>query len=292
MSESHPPYGGQQPDPNAAPWGTPPGSPVGQPAYGHPQQGFPGQPGYPPQYGAPVPAPKKTNKGLMIGLGIGAAVMAVLVVCGGTIGYFALSDDDDNPTPIASSSGVPAPTGDAPTSSAPQPVEPQPNNNNAVTARNSSDMSAVCDGSPILNAAPYTSPKGAKVYTFSNSPDRPSSWVTKSVGYNKPYYARSTDWDEVSVVGCLTFVAGSEGEGKKCDYKGSDDKKVTIDYVSSRYTLTFHNAKTGEKIADGGTINAPAVRCPSFVSYNKVTLKSYARPDDGALELALDKFTG
>ncbi|TCB98509.1 hypothetical protein E0H26_09055 [Micromonospora zingiberis] len=317
MSDSYPPYGGQ-PDPNAAAWGTPPGSPVGQPLppgspvgqplppgspVGQPlPPGSPvGQSGYPPQFGAPVPpppppygapAPKSSKTGLWLGLGIGAAVMAVLVACGGTIGYFMLAADDDESTPVATGPSSP-PTGpDAPDApSAAPPAEPQSDNNNAITARNSSDMSAVCEGSPILNAAPYTAAKDAKVYTFANSPDRPQSWLSKSAGYNKPYYAKTADWATVSVVGCLAFEQGSEGEARKCEYNDRDDKKVTVDYVSSRYTLTFHAAKTGEKIGDGGRINAPAVRCPSFISYNKETMKAYAQPDSGAIELALDKFT-
>ncbi|WP_431882408.1 hypothetical protein [Micromonospora gifhornensis] len=315
MSDSYPPYGGQ-PDPNAGGWGNPPGSPVGPLPPGSPvgqplPPGAPiGQSGYPPQFGASVPPPpppygvppqKPKNGGLWLGLGIGAAVMAVLVACGGTIGYFMLASDEDDPTPpVASGSSSPsaaAPnpgTSDAPTAAPPtddQPDDDQPDDNNAITARSSSDMSAVCDGSPILNAAPYTSAKGAKVYTFANSPERPQSWLSKSVGYNKPYYAQSADWQKVSVIGCLAFEEGSEGEPRKCDYKDSDDKKITVDYVSARYTLTFHAAKTGEKIGDGGRINAPAVRCPSFISYNKSTMKAYASPDTGAIELALDKFT-
>ncbi|MCZ7422756.1 hypothetical protein O7605_24960 [Verrucosispora sp. WMMA2121] len=291
MSDSHPPYGGQQPDPNAAPWGTPPGSPVG-PA------GSPVAPaGYPSPYGAPVPPPpsygpqptKSSNKGLWLGLGIGAAVMAVLVACGGVIGFFVLAGDDEGEPVAGQRSEAPGVPTEGP-SIAP-PAEQQPDNNNAVTARNSSDMSAVCEGSPILNAAPYTGAKGTKVYTFANSPERPESWLSKSVGFDKPYYAKTAEWASVSVVGCLTFEQGSEGTPRKCQYKDRDDKQVTVDYVSSRYTLTFYAARTGEKIGEGGRVNAPAVRCPSFISYNKETMRAYAQPDSGAIELALDKFT-
>ncbi|WBB53442.1 hypothetical protein [Verrucosispora sp. WMMD573] len=292
MSDSHPPYGGQQPDPNAAPWGTPPGSPVGPP-------GSPVTPaGYPSPYGAPVPPPpppygpqptKSSNKGLWLGLGIGAAVMAVLVACGGVIGFFVLAGDEEGEPVAGQRSDAPGAPTEAP--SVVPPAEEQPDNNNAVTARNSSDMSAVCEGSPILNAAPYTGAKGTKVYTFANSPERPESWLSKSVGFDKPYYAKTAEWASVSVVGCLTFEQGSEGTPRKCQYKDRDDKQVTVDYVSSRYTLSFYAAKTGEKIGEGGRVNAPAVRCPSFISYNKETMRAYAQPDSGAIELALDKFT-
>ncbi|MTK05113.1 hypothetical protein [Micromonospora sp. CP22] len=305
MSDSHPPYGGQQPDPNANPWGSPSGSPVGPPGSPVGQPLPPGSPvtpsGYPSPYGAAAPPPpppppygaqppKSSNKGLWLGLGIGAVVMAVLVACGGVIGFFVLADDDEDPIagPGAETS---APADPSTSPAAPPPPEEQPDNNNAVTARSSSDMSAVCEGSPILNAAPYTGAKGTKIYTFANSPERPQSWLSKSVGYDKPYYAKTAEWASVSVVGCLTFEEGSEGTPRKCQYKSSDDKQVTVDYVSSRYTLTFYAAKTGEKIGEGGRINAPAVRCPSFISYNKETMKSYAQPDSGAIELALDRFT-
>ncbi|GIJ24171.1 hypothetical protein [Micromonospora lutea] len=304
MSDSHPPYGGQQPDPNAAPWGPPPGPPIGPPGSPVGQPLPPGSPvtptGYPSPYGAPVPPPpppygaqppKSSNKGLWLGLGIGAVVMAVLVACGGVVGFFALAGDDD-PEPVAGpETTAPENPNTAPSSAPPALPEEQPDNNNAVTARSSSDMSAVCEGSPILNAAPYTGAKGTKVYTFANSPERPQSWLSKSVGFNKPYYAKTAEWASVSVVGCLTFEQGSEGTPRKCQYKDRDDKQVTVDYVSSRYTLTFYAAKTGEKIGEGGRVNAPAVRCPSFISYNKETMKAYAQPDSGAIELALDKFT-
>ncbi|MER7169699.1 hypothetical protein ABT336_27065 [Micromonospora sp. NPDC000207] len=151
-------------------------------------------------------------------------------------------------------------------------------------------MSSVCDGSPILNAAAYSGASGAKAYTFSNAPDRPNNWSTRSVSSNKPYYARSTEFTQVSVVGCLKFTEGSQGEPRECEYKDSSDKQIKVKYISGKYTLTFYAAKTGEKIGDGGTVNAPANRCPSFISYNRQTMESYAAPDSGTIESALDKF--
>lgn len=281
MTDSHPPYGGQ-PDPNVTPWSGPPAPQAGYPGYG--------QPGQPPQFGAPVPPPQKSNKGLIIGLSA-AAVVVLLVLCGGGIGFFLVNNDDDDPTPVASASANPTASnsGTDPSPSPEQSESEQPNGNNAVTARYSSDLADVCEGSQILNAAPYSGPSGAKAYTFSNNPDRPTFWSSKSIASNKPYYAKSADFESVSVVGCLKFVEGSEGTPKKCQYTSSG-KQVTIDYVSSRYTLTFYAAKTGEKIGDGGTVSAPASRCPSFISYNKNTMKAYASPDAGTIEAALDKF--
>lgn len=311
MSDSHPPYGGPS-DPNAGqPWGPPPGQPVsgqpwgpppgppisGQPdpyGYGQQQPGYPPPPQFPgqPQYAGPVQPPKK-NRGLMIGLGVGAATVALLALCGVGVGLIVASDDDDPPAPpIATGPAQTTDPGTAPSATSTPSDDDTPQNNNAVTARYSSDFEAVCEGNPILNAKTYTTPAGSKAYTFYNSVDRPGNWLLRSAGYGKSYYAKSDEFDEVSVVGCLKYVEGSEGTGKKCQLKDSSDKIITIDYVSSRYQLTFYAAKTAQKVGDGGTINAPAVRCPSFVTYNKNTMKAYASPDTGAIEAALDKFLG
>ncbi|SBT43219.1 hypothetical protein [Micromonospora auratinigra] len=308
MSDSYPPYGGQ-PDPHA-PWGgqpTPPGSYPGSPT---PPGSYPGQPvssgGYPPPpgppggypgqpapFGAPVPPPSGSKKGLIVGLSA-AAVVLVLACCGGGIGLYLARDGGDDPKPIASGSTTPGPAGSsaAPTAGPEQSESEQPTDNDALTARYSSDMSSVCEGSSILNAAPYSTPSGAKALVFANAPDRPSFWSQKSFSSAKSYYTRSSDFAAASVVGCLKVVDGSEGAPKKCDYKNSEGKRVTVSYISSRYQLTFYAAKTGEKIGDGGTVNAPATRCPSFISYNKITMKSYAAPDPGTMEAALDKFLG
>ena len=197
----------------------------------------------------PFPPPKKSNKGLVIGLVAGAVVL-MLAICGAGIGLVLVNGDDDEPDHARRRVHSP----DAGTGSTPG-TEPPPRrgsrrrraNNNAVTARYSSDLSNVCDGGQILNAATYSGPAGAKAYMFSNNPDRPTSWSSKSVASDKPYYAKSADFQTVSVVGCLKFVEGSEGAPKKCQYKDSAGKQVTVYYISSRYTLTFYAAKTGRE---------------------------------------------
>ncbi|WP_254909688.1 hypothetical protein [Micromonospora sp. NBS 11-29] len=240
-----------------------------------------------------MPPPTKSKKGLIVGLAAGAVTLTLLC-CGGGLAYVAFGGDDDDPTPVASGTPTPGPDGTStpgPTGSAPESTGPeQPSNNDSLTARYASEFSAVCEGGAILNAAPYSGPSGAKAYVFSNAPDRPNYWSQKSFSSAKPYYAKSADFATASVVGCLKMVEGSEGTPKKCDYKASDGKAVTVDYISSRYTLTFHAAKTAEKIGDGGTVTAPAARCPSFISYNRTTMKSYAAPDSGTIEAALDRF--
>ncbi|MEV5764773.1 hypothetical protein AB0L34_09370 [Micromonospora sp. NPDC052213] len=268
MTDSHPPRGGQ-PDPNVNPRSGP--APQGR----HPGDG---QPRQAPRFEAPALPPQKPKRALVIGLA--AAVVALLVLAG--VGL-ALVDDDEQ-TPSATSGG---PGADAtPTPGGSESQEP---GDNAVTARSDSDLGNVCEGSQILNAAPYDGPSGAKAYTFANSPDQPARWSSTSIPSNKPYYAGSTDFKSVSVVGCLEFVGG-EGTPIECEYKDTLLKQFTIDYVSSRYKLTFYAAKTAEKIGDGGIVSTPANRCPNFLSqYNKNTMRVYASPDTDTIEAALDK---
>ncbi|WP_155371754.1 flagellar basal body-associated FliL family protein [Catellatospora vulcania] len=286
MSDPYAPPPGQ-PDPYRAPsdpyaqpgspqsvppsYGAPGQQPYGQPAYG--QQPY-GQPGYAQQ------PPAKSKKGLIIGIVVGAVVL-LLILCGIGVALIANAADDDDPiVPTTPTRGA------TPGNSA---AAPPPGNNNAITADSSSDFGDVCQGGSILNAAEYTTPASAKAYVFANTPTRKTSWSYKSLDSRASYYAKSSDYAQVSVVGCLAYVEGSEAAGQKCDIKTSDGTKLTLDYMSSRYTLTFHNARTGEKIGDGGTVNAPANRCPSFLTYNKETLKSYASPDTASIDAALKK---
>lgn len=242
----------------------------GQPAYG--QQPY-GQPGYAPQ------PPAKSRKGLIIGIVAGVVVL-LLILCGVGVALIANAADDDPVVPTTPSrTAVPGTSAAA----------PPPGDNNAITADSSSDFGDVCQGGSILNAAEYTTPASAKAYVFANNSTRLTSWSYKSLDSRASYYAKSADYAQVSVVGCLAYVEGSEAVGQKCDIKASDGKKLTLDYLSSRYTLTFHNARTGEKIGDGGTVNAPANRCPSFLTYNRETLKSYASPDTGSIDAAVKK---
>ncbi|WP_344075778.1 hypothetical protein [Luedemannella helvata] len=296
MSDPYAQHPGQ-PDPN---WPQPqqaptspyapqaPGSPYAQPtqagfpAYGtQGQQPYSAQPGYFPG-GQP---PAKSNKGLIIGLLVGILVL-LLLLCGGGVAWY-LSADKDEPTTPTTQNSAPAATAAPPTSGS-----GQQNNNNAITAKYSSDFADVCDGGAILNAADYNAGSANKAFAFSNRPDRPTSWSHRFLDSTAKYYAKIADFTTVSVVACVSYVEGSETVGQKCDIKASDGKKLTVDYVSSRYTLTFYAAKTGQKIGDGGTVNAPATRCPSFMTYNKDTLKSYASPDEGTIDAAVEKLLG
>ena len=72
-----PAYGTPPPPPAPPPYGTPPPGPP--PPDGTPPPGTP-PPGTPPAWGPPPAPPKKSRKGLIIGLGLGAAVLLIVVV--------------------------------------------------------------------------------------------------------------------------------------------------------------------------------------------------------------------
>jgi hypothetical protein len=268
----------------------PPQSPQGgygppisaQPGYSQPFSAPPGQPPYgaQPGFGTGGQPPAKSKKGLIIGLIVGAVVL-LLILCGvGAALIVSNADDDDPSTPTSLSSNSPAPAT----------TKAKPQNNNAVTADSSSDFGNVCQKGAILNAPDYSSPATAKAYVFANAPERLTTWSSKSLDSTASYYAKTADYASVNVVGCLAVEEGSEGTPLKCDIKASDGAKLTIDYLSLRYKLTFYAAKTGEEIGDGGTVNAPATKCPMFVSYNRTTLKAYASPDEATIDAALKKF--
>lgn len=213
----------------------------------------------------------KSNTGLIIGLVVGGVVLLAVV---GVIILFAVlgnkaKNNSESPSPSSNS-----------TSSKP---------NSAEVASSTFDYEAVCNGGSITNAATLSDKASAKIMTFSQSPRLNGGWRYESVGYGKPYYASSTDVELISVVACLEEVKSARAVGQTCDYK-DDGKTVTIKYYSSQYELSFYEAKTGKKISEGGTINAPANTCPSFISYNATTLTAYASLDEDALDAKYTDF--
>lgn len=216
---------------------------------------------------APQP---KSNTGLIIGLVVGGVVLLAIV---GMVILFAVlgskANNSESPSPSSSSSPSKA--------------------NSAEVASSTFDYDAVCNGGSISNATSLADKASAKIMTFSQSPRVEGSWSYESVGYGKPYYVNSTDIELVNVVACLEEVKSARAVGQTCDYK-DDGKTVSIKYYSSQYDLNFYAAKTGKKVSEGGTINAPANKCPSFISYDPTTLSAYASPDEDALDAKYTDF--
>ena len=228
---------------------------------------------------APINDPSNNGSGQNKKIIIAIAVVAALLI--GGIAYAATQGSDDKKTSNNSSQNENKET---------EAEEEEKSSNNAVTAERYSDFDAVCAGGSVMNAATFNkSAKPYKVASFSKNPKR-TSFSTESVGYDTAYYVDSkTDVSTISTVACLETVAGSENKELDCDYE-KDGATINVAYYSSKRKLTFYSAKDGKKVGDGGEINAPALKCPSFLSYDKETMSAYASVDDASLEAAISKF--
>lgn len=246
--------------------------------------------GIPPAANTPPQAPfspppqqivmvKKSHTVLII------VMILILLLAGGAAAFFLLKNKKNN------TANTPATTNTAQTNTKTDatPATTDEATANATVAKSLSDFDAVCNKGSISNAAAYNSNKTAVIYGFRNSPRTPDYWTPNAVGYGKSYYP-GTDYSKVSVVACLTYINDSPSVSKDCEYTDSNDKAVTVKYISTKYSLAFYEAKTGKLISEGEDINGPATSCPSFVSYDKSTNTAYASPDDNAVEAAFDTF--
>ena len=255
----------------------PPVQPPVAPAY--PQQPTGYQPQQVPGTGY-TPQPSKSNMGLIIGLVIGG-ILLLMVIGGIVLAVIFASAGSKSSTSSSSSTGTDSSTSSNSSS------DNSPSTKAAYTAKYSSDFSKVCDGTPIANAADFTTKQAAIIATYSKRPES-TIWSGEYVGYGKSYYLKDIkDFTKVSVVSCLKTTTGAESASIPCTGKDTDP---TINYHSVTYAMTFYEAKTGKKIADGGTVTGPADTCPSFTSYNTSTLNAFATPDDDQTEAALDSF--
>lgn len=234
------------------------------------------QPPQPVQYGQPQPGGQKSKAHLIIGLVVGGAALLIItiifiVVVMGAV----LNKNSASNTKSSGSSDSSADTG---TTDTPQ--------KSALTAKYTSDFSKVCDGTPIANAASYTSPASAKILSFYASPLGSSkTWIYTSAGYGKSYYVdNDTPLEDVSVVTCMT--ASTRSGSIDCELSNGD----VIKYHSSNYKVSFYEAKTGKKIKDGSPIVVEATQCPSLISYDRNKKEAYALPDSKLLEATLDTF--
>lgn len=239
-----------------------------------------------PMSDAPGLPPVIVHAGKKSRLWIVVVLIAVLLLAGGgAAAYFLVLKKDkpaDNSSTTSQASTQTQKTDD--TQKAAETAKP------ALTAEYSSDLDAVCNGTPIANVAAYSTNKSAVIYTFYNKPNNATTWTSDLVGYGKSYYPNVDDFSKVSVVACLSADESTVGAGLSCDYTDSKNQKVTVSYKSLKYELKFYEAKTAKQIGDSQTIDAPAAECPSFIAYDATTKTAYATPDDTALEAAFDTF--
>lgn len=159
----------------------------------------------------------------------------------------------------------------------------------AITANSHRDFGAVCGGFTVRNSSAYSGKPSALIVTFSQSPRTKDSWSYEDVGYGKTYTKTEGNFTKINTVACLHEILDTKVFSKTCDYK-QDGETVAVRYYSIRYKLSYYEAKTGERIADGGHVEAPAGDCPSFVAYDEQTLTAYAAPKNEVIDIAHSKF--
>ncbi|MEX3654137.1 MAG: hypothetical protein WBB05_10635 [Mycolicibacterium fortuitum] len=151
-------------------------------------------------------------------------------------------------------------------------------------AQSASDFSQVCDNDRISNAAEYGKPYDAVAY-YKGLGLVDEIWLSASDS------AMSDDFSKINVVACLDRKRGSEVKSLSCvDEDGGD--RVTVDYYSVEYEITFREAKSGKVIRSGETVSGTAERCTQLISYERGSRKAYARPDKDAVQAKLDAFAG
>lgn len=236
-----------------------------------------------PQPGTPNPynQPPKKNTGLLVGI----IIAAVLIIAGVATALIIMLSGDKDDTKKDNSTDSSQKADDNKEDQAED--EAKRRAANAKTASSSLDLSAVCDDGSITNAADFKAPY--KVAAFSKSSDR-NSWSSIFLQYDAPYTAEYSKYETVNVVACITENADAAVKSKTCEFK-SGGETVKIDYFATTYTIAVHEAKSGKKIKDLGTVSGPATTCPSFVSYNKNDPKIIAKPDTAAVDAAILKFT-
>lgn len=243
-----------------------------------PQAPQPPQPGMPNPYGQP---PKK-NTGLIVGIIIGVA----LLLAGVATALIILLSKDDGDTKKKDDTKSSSKQEDKKKDEDTTANDDKKRAANAKTAQYMSDLSTVCEVGSITNAADFTKPY--KVAAFSKSAER-NSWSAISLKYNAPYTVKYDEFTQANVVACLSEKDDARVKTKTCDFK-SGGEAVSIDYYATTYNVTLYEAKSGKKIKDAGTVNAPASTCPMFASYSKSDPKIIASPDTAAVDAVIAEF--
>jgi hypothetical protein len=218
----------------------------------------------------------------VLGLLAVGALAAVLILRGATEPD-ASSSGPLFDTPARRTTGIPSA---APSGATVQPAD------NGIVARHDTDFRAVCEGGSVVNAAPYRKGGKVKILAFSKTGVVGDLWGPETVDSGRPYASGHDAVTTVNVVACLHRVDGTERRPSTCRYQDQSNKPVDVAVVPVRYRLVFYTARSGEEVAQGGTVNGPSTPCPALVLYDRQTKRTYADPDRGALTAALDRFVG
>ncbi|WP_235616650.1 hypothetical protein [Mycobacterium montefiorense] len=239
----------------------------------YPQQWPPPQPPqqWPPPYPPPgpyppySPAPRKTNRVLIVVLALAATVVLVPVAL---VGLFVIRDIVHD--------GLDGRGG-------------------AKKATSLSDFDVVCDGGSITNAAAYGKPYKIAAFAPYDEPNpmremTNARWSEVMLDSRADYRANPGDFLSTNVVACLTRKPGTEVKSLTCSLRTDTGEHVTVDYYAVQYNIELREARTGKHIAQLGTVDGPAVSCPFLVWVNKRDPKTYAGPDTAAVDAKLAEF--
>ena len=223
----------------------------------------------------PQVPPKKSKTGLIVGIVI--SVIVLLLIIGGATAFLMMGSKSDKSQSNSSDSSS-------------DQDKPSTKESNAITAKYVTEFEVVCNDGSVTNAAASAKPYIISAFYNNNATSDSESWSQLSVGYGESYKVDLDKPEAVNVVACLKEKSGTAAKSKTCEFESRTDGKVSIDYYSVEYDLTYYEAKTGKKIKAGTTVNGPANTCPGFAAFSKTDPKIYAKPDETALETQLKAF--
>lgn len=223
-----------------------------------------------PTPGTGAPQGPKRNVGLIVGI-----IIAAMLVIGGIVAAIVVTSNSSKSDNQTSSDERTEDDGKDDIKSV-----------NAKTASSIGQFSAVCENGSITNAADFAEPY--RVVAFSQ-PSIKSSWASVNLSYDADYRVDTKAFTEANTVACLEEKDGTAVKSQTCEFT-TRGEKVSVDYYAVEYNLTIYEAKTGKKVKDLGTINGPALKCPSFVTYDRSDPKIHANPDADAVDAAIASF--
>lgn len=206
-----------------------------------------------------------------IGLIIAAILAGVIILGIAAQALFMNNDTSDDPKDNRSSSERKQDDDDAKKRAA-----------NSKTAARIGDFGTVCETGSISNAAEYKAPY--KVAAFSKTSDK-RSWSQVTLKYDADYTVKHDEFSDVNTVVCAKEDEDSTVKTKECEFN-----RNTLDYYATVYEVSIHNAQTGEKIKDLGTVSGPADSCPMFVTYDRNDPKIIAKPDQAGIDAKIAEF--
>lgn len=235
-----------------------------------------------------MPKSTKNNKKLIIGLAIGGFLILVVIAAIVAVGISAFKGAQEKAKQAQDEARQSQSDSQA---NKPGSKENSALGANSITARYITEFDAVCEGGAITNAAQFvSSSKPYKVAAFSYNEASPyKRWDPESLLSSVVPSSDTEDPSAISVVACAQEKPGSAVKSTTCTFQSSGGD-VVLDYYALKYEISFKEAKTGKSLGKGSDVNGPAIKCPTFASYDKTNPRLYADPDTNALSQAVQNF--